>query len=130
MPQICDGVQVEVVLKSDEHKTENVPTFFYRPLNGREFIQMGEVNDRMVKGEMAIAERLNLIYQTAGIGLVGWKHMFNPETGKDFEFDKANLDLFVNPFEVQDLLERVLEAMQPTIEDKKKLDLLPPSEAV
>ena len=62
--------------------------------------------------------------------MVGWKHMFNPETGKDFEFDKANLDLFVNPFEVQDLLERVLEAMQPTIEDKKKLDLSPPSEAV
>lgn len=122
MPQICEGKRIKVVLKSDEHKTENVPAFIYRPLNGREFIRMAEVNDRMVEGEMKIAERLGLVYQTAAIGLVGWENMIDPTTGHEFKFSPDDLDLIVNPFEVQNLLERVMEAMQPSNDDKKKLE--------
>ena len=129
MPQICDARKVKVVLQSDEHKTEKIPAFIYRPLNGREFIRMAEVNDRMVEGGMKIAERLGLVYETAAIGLIGLENMTNPETGSDFEFDAKNLDLIVNPFEVQNLLERVMESMQPSNEDKKKLESLPASEA-
>ena len=130
MPQICDGKRVKVVLPSDEHKTEKVPAFIYRPLNGREFIQMAEVNDRMVEGDMKVAERLGLVYKTAAIGLVGWENMTDPVTGQQFDFKAADLDLLVNPFEVQSLLEKVMEAMQPSNDDKKKLESLPVSEAV
>lgn len=129
MPQICDGKRVKVVLKSDEHKTEKVPAFIYRPLNGREFIRMAEVNDRMVEGDMKVAERLGLVYETAAIGLVGWENMTDATTGNEFAFNPSNLDLIVNPFEVQNLLEKVMEAMQPSNDDKKKLESLPASEA-
>lgn len=122
MPQICDGKRIKVVLQSDEHKTEKVPAFIYRPLNGREFIRMAEVNDRMVEGEMKIAERLGLVYETAAIGLVDWENMVDPATGHEFKFCPDDLDLIVNPFEVQNLLERVMEAMQPSNDDKKKLE--------
>lgn len=128
MPQICDGKRVKVVLPSDENKTEAVPAFIYRPLNGREFIQMAEVNDQMVEGKLKVAERLELVYKTAAIGLVGWENMRDPETDTDFEFKPENLDLIVNPFEVQSLLQCVMEAMQPSYEDKKKLELPPASE--
>ena len=129
MPQICDGKRVKVILPSDEHKTEKVPAFIYRPLNGREFIRMAEVNDRMVEGDMKVAERLGLVYETAAIGLVGWEYMTDPTTGNEFAFNPVDLDLIVNPFEVQSLLEKVMEAMQPSNDDKKKLELLPASEA-
>lgn len=129
MPQICDGKRVKVVLQSDEHKTEKVPAFIYRPLNGREFIRMAEVNDRMVEGDMKVAERLGLVYETAAIGLVGWENMTDATTGNEFAFNPSDLDLIVNPFEVQNLLEKVMEAMQPSNEDKKKLESLPASEA-
>ncbi len=129
MPQICDGKRVKVVLQSDEHKTEKVPAFIYRPLNGREFIRMAEVNDRMVEGDMKVAERLGLVYETAAIGLVGWENMTDATTGNEFAFDPSDLDLIVNPFEVQNLLEKVMEAMQPSNDDKKKLESLPASEA-
>jgi len=122
MPQICDGKRIKVVLQSDEHKTEKVPAFIYRPLNGREFIRMAEVNDRMVEGEMKIAERLGLVYETAAIGLVDWENMIDPTTGEAFAFSPKDLDLIVNPFEVQNLLERVMEAMQPSNDDKKKFE--------
>ncbi len=129
MPQICDGKRVKVVLQSDEHKTEKVPAFIYRPLNGREFIRMAEVNDRMVEGDMKVAERLGLVYETAAIGLVGWENMTDATTGNEFAFNPSDLDLIVNPFEVQNPLEKVMEAMQPSNEDKKKLESLPASEA-
>ena len=120
MPQICDGKRVRVVLESDKHKTDNVPAFIYRPLNGREFIRMAEVNDRMVEGEMKVAERLGLVYETAAIGLVGWENMVDATTSNEFAFDPADLDLIVNPFEVQNLLEKVMEAMQPSNDEKKR----------
>ena len=129
MPQICDGKRVRVILESDEHKTEKVPAFIYRPLNGREFIKLAQVNDRLVEGDMKVAERLGLVYETAAIGLVGWENMPNPATGSDFEFNAKDLDLIVNPFEVQNLLERVMESMQPSNEDKKKLESSPALEA-
>ena len=122
MPQICDGKRIKVVLPSDENKTEAVPAFIYRPLNGREFIEMAEVNDAMVEGKMKVAERLGLVYKTATIGLIGWENMRDPESGNEFEFKKENLDLLVNPFEVQSLLQCVMESMQPSYEDKKKLE--------
>tara|TARA_R100000951_G_scaffold113555_1_gene115809 strand:- start:5088 stop:5411 length:324 start_codon:yes stop_codon:yes gene_type:complete len=107
MPQICDNKEIRVVLPSDQRKTKDTPAFIYRPLNGKEFIEVAEVNDAMLSGNLAIAERLDLVYKTAQIGLVGWENMNNPATGRDFPFKPETLDLFVNPFEVQELIEQV-----------------------
>lgn len=128
MPQICDNKEIRVVLPSDQRKAKDIPAFIYRPLNGKEFIKVAEVNDAMLSGNLAIAERLDLVYKTAQVGLVGWENMNNPATGRDFPFDPETLDMIVNPFEVQELIEQVLQAMQPSYDVKKKSGLSPASE--
>jgi len=116
------NTEIKIVLKSDQDKTENVPSFSYRSLDGREWRQVALVNDQIDSGELSASQSLDLIYKTIGIGLIGWENMIDRD-GEPIPFDINMLDMVIDPVEASaDLMAQVLGSVSLDIEDKKKLE--------
>ena len=122
MPITTDPqAKIELVLESDKDK-DNPPKFIYRVLNGREWRQVAKVFDALQGGEVGgMSAQLDAIYDTVSIGLLGWENMNDPQTGLPIPFAKEDIDLVLNPIEAStDLMGKILGAVIPTHEDKKK----------
>jgi len=130
MPIYTDpNARIDIVLDSDKDK-ENPPTFVYRALNGREWRKVAEAFDTLQSGKVdGMAAQLDAIYTTVAIGLMDWRNMFDPETGEPIPFNKNDVDLLLNPIEAStDLMGKILGAVTPTHDDKKKSELQVASE--
>tara|TARA_R100000152_G_C6781949_1_gene217714 strand:- start:3639 stop:4037 length:399 start_codon:yes stop_codon:yes gene_type:complete len=124
MPLYTDPTaRIKLVLDSDKDK-ENPPTFIYRALNGREWRRVAKVFDALQAGEVdGMAAQLDAIYETVSIGLLDWVNMFDPSSGEAIPFNVEDIDLVLNPIEAStDLMGKLLGAVVPTHEDKKKSD--------
>jgi len=130
MPITTDPkARIEIVLDSDKDK-DKPPTFIYRALNGREWRKVAKVFDALQSGKVAgMSAQLDAIYETVSIGLLDWVNMIDPETGNEIPFKKEDIDLILNPIEAStDLMGKILGAVMPTHEDKKKSELQAVSE--
>ena len=124
MPITTDpNARIEIILDSDKEK-DKPPTFIYRALNGREWREVAKVFDALQSGKVSgMSAQLDAIYETVSIGLLDWKNMFDPETGNEIPFKKEDVDLILNPIEAStDLMGKILGAVMPTHEEKKKYE--------
>lgn len=125
MPITTDPeARIELVLDSDKDKQPQ-PAFIYRVLNGREWRKVAKVFDALQSGEVeGMSAQLDAIYETVATGLMDWKNMNDPETGEPIPFNKEDIDLVLNPIEAStDLMGKILGAVMPTHDDKKKSEL-------
>lgn len=115
------GVRFSIVLDWDKDKPpETQPRFLYRSVNGRQFRRMFALEK--MKGTTDNETMLAGLYEQAAFGLVGWENMFDPDTGEAIPFNKADLDLVVDPIEAGELIAKMMDAAKTTPEDKKKLE--------
>ena len=115
MPKALDPeATFDVVLESDRDKpAAERPTFVYRQLTGRQWHALATMNDSVTE-EMTGPEAINLLYIAAATNLVGWRNMIDPKTKELIAFAPGELDRVVAPFEVEELLVRLLESGTPS----------------
>ena len=115
MPKALDPEQTfDVVLDCDADKpAAERPTFMYRHLNGRQWRKLAALSDAFSSAGGGAAA-LDSIYEGVAIGLVGWRNMTDPATGKPIPFDAENIDLVLNPHEADELTAKVMAVGTPS----------------
>ena len=108
-----------VVLKSDQTGPEDQrPTFHFRYLSGRDWMEVADLNDSILNSETS-RQALERMYSLVGKSLTGWSAM-RDASGAAIEYDPAKLPELLNPAEIRELLEAVMGSIRPNADDKKK----------
>ena len=111
------GLTFDVVLDSDKGKTDP-PVFVYRFLSGREWRTVAKMQDQLEGAKDADAV-VDLVYQAAAVGLVGWSGMVDPEQpGAEIPFKIGDLDMVLGMTEAQELILKMMK-QTPTTDEKK-----------
>lgn len=123
MPRALEpGVKYPIVLDSDSDKPEDKqPKLFYRSLNGREWRRVAAVSDGIEQSPDS-GTMLDSLYEVVCLGLIGWKNMADPATGKEIPFKPEDIDLVLDPHEASEVMQKILDAGKVSPSDKKKLE--------
>ena len=114
------GITFEVVLESDKKKPDPKPTFVFKYLSGREFRQVGKVQEKFQKAKETDAV-VDALFEAVAVGLVDWFGMIEPGTGAEIPFKTDDLERILTIPEANELLEKKISQL-PSDEDKKKLE--------
>lgn len=122
MPVALDPDQTfRVILESDRGKPK-APYFTFRFLSNRDWKKVAALEERIEELAQAdVGQLLGEIEDALRIALVGWGNMMDPVSGKAIRYDPTDLDRIVNPAEVNELFFALMEHVELTDADKKKL---------
>ena len=123
MPLALDTEQTfDRVLESDKDKPEDKrPTFTFRFLSNREWKQVAKLADNIQDlQDKDLEPLLTEVENGLRVGLVGWRNMVNPQTGKPIPYNPENLDMIINPAEMWELVFKVRNHVSLDVSDKKK----------
>lgn len=103
------GGRYPVVLEIDKDKPAATrPTFYFRALSGRKIKEatsyLAELKES-ANDDMAFVK----FFDAVRVGLVGWEHMIDPETGEPIAYDPQELDALVTPHEAMELFYKMIE---------------------
>ncbi|HUT61484.1 MAG TPA: hypothetical protein VNA25_26855 [Phycisphaerae bacterium] len=65
-------------------------------------------------------ERIDLMHEELRKGLVGWRHMIDPQTKQAIAYEPAKTMEVLNAMEVVELIEKMAQHAQTTAADRKK----------
>lgn len=125
MPQLQDAIRRDVVLDGDRDR-DPVPTFVFRNLTTAEWMKAAAVQDKIDAGGFSAVEQLTTLVEIVQLGLVDWRNMPAPYEA----YDPDTLVELLQPFELMELVEKMLMAMAVSPDEKKSSESQPASERV
>jgi|AGTN01.1.fsa_nt_gi hypothetical protein len=119
MPRACDPNQrFPYVLESDRSKpVDEQPKFWFRAMNGREWIQAAAIHDQLDESESGRL-RLNRIYDCIRVGLVDWTGVVDRD-GREEPFNPDRLDVVVGLIEARELMYAMFDESKLLAAEKK-----------
>src|SRR3954465_3906070 len=91
------GKRFPLVLKIDESEPEDKrPTFWFRYLNGSEWMDLVDVTESVPKSTGG-REARRKVSDALRRGLIGWDHMIAPVKDEAIAFDGKQLERLINP---------------------------------
>ncbi len=118
MPVAVDPNQtIKIVLERDMEKLMP-PAFLYKPLTSRQWRQVAGLND-IIEDMDGAGQLMDQMAACVKIGLVGWEHMTDIETGTPVEFDPDKIEDVTLMPDLQEIIAQ--RTTYFSFEDKKKL---------
>lgn len=98
-----DGSTVLAVSLSNAPGHGGPRTFLYRPFAAADFLALGRFCEEMEQA-CTSPQRVDLIFDAATIGMVGWHNIIHPAHGQPISYLPEFLDVLISPDEATDLL--------------------------
>ena len=130
MPRSLDpNSKISFVLACDVDKPEAVrPVIYGQPLSLSQQRRLGKALEGM---RLTDADaRFEAALDAADVCLIGWKNMIDPTTGEQIPFTRENVGEILDASELAEIFNAIMSDAKASMEDKKKLDLPPLSDAV